>query len=203
MGLSDIVHIPNAIDHEECHIVFDPECREPSVVSMSHYQDWKGCDDAVRALTLLHESHPYVKITFFGIPLRDDNLPSWIDYYQQPSREMLVKDIYNRHAVYLAASWSEGWGLPPAEAMACGCAFVGTKIGGFMEFSKHMETALLSPPRDPESLYRNLVSIIDDPGLRKSIQKAGTSKIREFNWGSSTEKLETWMHSLLNANADN
>jgi glycosyltransferase involved in cell wall biosynthesis len=113
---------------------------------------------------------------------RGPEIPNWIEYHQNPSQPFLIDGIYNASSVYLGASIEEGWGLPPAEAMACGCAFVGTDIGGFREFARSGRNALLSPARDPRALAANLVALSDDPSLRARLQRAALDTIGAFTW---------------------
>lgn len=196
LGATNIVHIPNAIDHNTFQILNSMETRKPSILSLYHKAEWKGVRDAVSALQLLHESHPEIPVTFFGSPKRGSDLPSWVNYVRNPSQTALV-NLYNTHAIYLGASWTEGWALPPAEAMACGCAFVGTDIGGYKDYAQHHNTALLSPPRDPTVLFENLLKVVEDDDLRHSLQVNGHALIQKFTWKQSGYLLEQWLESEL------
>jgi len=94
---------------------------------------------------------------------------------------------------YLSPNWAEGWHLPPAEAMACGCAVVSTDIGGVRDYAEHEKTALLSPPGDPEALTKNLLRLLEDDNLRIQLAKAGHKRIQEFTWDRSTDLLEQFL----------
>ena len=107
----------------------------------------KGSHDGIRALEMAKRQAPQLAAVLFGVSARPKNLPPWIEYFSQPGIEELVGDIYNGSSIYLCPSWTEGWHLPPAEAMACGCAVVSTDIGGVRDYAEHGVTALLSPPR--------------------------------------------------------
>ena len=128
----------------------------------------------------------------FGAQPRGPEIPDWIDYFNNPSQDALVRDVYNQHAVYLSASLAEGWALPPAEAMACGCAFIGTDIGGFRDYASDGDTALLSPPRDRDAMLQNLVRITEDAELRARIQRRGTENIQQFTWVAAGSALEEY-----------
>jgi len=200
LGADDMIHIPNALDHNRFRVCTATESRPLRVVALNHFADWKGTSDALVALEMLHDSHPEVGISLFGTPSKPSKLPLWIRYYENPSQEVLVREVYNGHAIYLGASWTEGWALPPAEAMACGCAFVGTDIGGYRDYAIDGETALLSPPKDPAALYRNLLRVVEDPKLLRRIQERGTEYIQEFTWERSGRAMEDWLLSLRTKN---
>lgn len=91
----------------------------------------------------------------------------------------------------------EGWGLPPAEAMACGCVFVGTDSGGCRDYAINNETALLSPPRDQKSLLDNLCRVIENRELRRTLQERGTAFVRTFTWERSGAALEQYIHDVV------
>ncbi len=135
---------------------------------MYHENPSKAFPDALAALCAFHELYPDIPVTIFGVGERGAKIPPWITYHRDPSQEELVR-IYNSGTVYLAASRFEGWALPPAEAIACGCAFVGTDIGGFSDYAVHEETALLSPAGNPEGLLAK-----PDPGHDRSDSPGAT-----------------------------
>ena len=190
IGANDMVHIPNALDHNVFRVHQAITDRKPSIVSLYHGSDWKGVGDALIALHRLHEVYPEIPVTFFGAIPRGSDLPRWIRYIRKPQQSVLVRDLYNGHSIYLGASWAEGWALPPAEAMACGCAFVGTDIGGFRDYAIDGQTALLSPPRDPHALFQNLCRVVEDSDLRHTLQHQGQEFIQQFTWDRSGMALE-------------
>jgi glycosyltransferase involved in cell wall biosynthesis len=197
MGAARMRHIPNAIS-ERFRVMRPPEDRPLSVALLNGGGvKWKGGADALKVLERLHNRHPDVPVTMFGLRRRGPEIPAWIDYYQNPSQDDLVRLVYNNNRIYLGASWAEGWALPPAEAMACGCAFVGTDIGGFRDYAIDGETALLSPPKDREALYRNLCRVIEDAGLLRRLQRNGTANIRQFTWERSGALLEQYLYDVI------
>lgn len=195
LGVSNLIHIPNAISHETFHCTEPLWGRPPAIVSMYHSGRQKGAKDAVAALQMIHDCYPTVPISFFGVEPRNRGLPDWAQYVQNPSPTALVT-LYNAHSIYLGASWNEGWALPPAEAMACGCAFVGTDSGGCRDYAVQEETALLSPPQDPVALFRNLVRVVEDGDLRLMLQSNGQAHIQNFTWERSGTALEGWMMKI-------
>lgn len=191
-GATDIVHIPNGIDFKHFQ-QSKPFERPASIVSIYNYGAIKGSHDAILSISQLHAVHPEVPVTFFGTKSHGPDLPHWVRYFENPTQEFLIRKIYNEHAIYVGASWQEGWALPPAEAMACGCAFVGTDIGGFRDYAIHCQTALLSPPRDPNALFSNLLKVVEDETLLRKLQIQGHTYIQRFTWKRSTDQLEEYL----------
>lgn len=190
-------HIPNGIDHRRYRILTPIDSRPKQVCMLYHSANWKGSADGVRALELARQRHPDLRAVLFGTPPRPRWLPAWIQYRRNPPQEELVRDIYNRSAVYLCPSWTEGWHLPPAEAMACGCAVVSTDIGGVRDYAVDGETALLAPPRQPELLARRLIEVLDNDALRQRLARRGVDRIAEFTWERSASVLEAWLGGVL------
>jgi L-malate glycosyltransferase len=182
--------IPNAIDHD-CFKIIEPLEQRPTRVSMMFSRhEVKGVADGIRALELARQACPDMQALLFGICDRPDSLPAWIGYVKNPPQSVLAGEIYNKSKMYLYSSWLEGFYLPAAEAMACGCAIVGTNIDGVRAFAEHEKTALLSPIKEPEGLAANLLAMLNDDELRMRIARAGRKRILEFTWAHSSDLLE-------------
>jgi glycosyltransferase involved in cell wall biosynthesis len=193
LGADDMRHIPNAIDRDRFKLTRPLDKRPLSILTIYHRSEVKGVTYAIKALEMVHQRHPEVAVTMFGTEPAGPEVPTWIRYVNSPSQEALVEELYNGHAIYLGASLLEGWALPPAEAMACGCAFVGTNIGGFRDYAIDGETALLAPAKDPQGLCDNLCKLIGDPDLLRRIQEAGMSHLKRFDWDRSVSEFEEYL----------
>lgn len=189
LGATDMHHVTNGLDLSRFRLTRPLEGRPMRVATMNHAEPFKGVPDALAALALFHEARPEVPVAMFGTMERDSNVPDWIEYHRNPSQSFLIDGIYNASSVYLGASVEEGWGLPPAEAMACGCAFVGTDIGGFREFAVRDHNALLSPSRDPTALADHLVALADQPARRLEMQRNALDHISSFTWDRAGSEL--------------
>lgn len=183
-GATDVHVVPNGLDHSRFRVLTEPEARPVSILALFHTDERKGISVALDTLSEVHRLHPEVPITMFGVARRAARLPDWIRYVQLPSPDELV-ELYNSHSIFLSSSYVEGWCLPAAEAMACGCTFVGTDSKGPREFCESGVSALLSEPGDVSALVQNLQRVIVDPSLRREIQKNGTDRIRAFTWERS------------------
>ena len=193
LGARDMRYIPNGIDFHRFRVTNPPDQRPNHILSIYHDAKFKGVSDALAVLKKYHEQFPEVPVSMFGVPHRVDEMPDWIAYCENPPQTELVNHFYNVGSIYLGASLAEGWALPPAEAMACGCVFVGTDIGGFREYAIHNDTALLCPAGDREGMLRNLVAVTEDGELRHRLQKRGTEYIRQFTWGRAGTALEQYL----------
>ncbi|MGC1784327.1 MAG: glycosyltransferase family 4 protein [Acidobacteriaceae bacterium] len=183
-------YIPNGLDFAQFGVDVDPAKRSPEhVLMMYHLLDWKGSQDGLDALKRARQSIPGLRASTFGVPVAPKGLPDWIDYHRCPPQAKL-RELYNQAAVFVAPSWNEGWGLPASEAMMCGAAVAATDIGGHREFAIHEQTALLSPPKNPDALAANIVRLMSDDPLRIKIARQGHENIQRFTWDKAVEQLE-------------
>jgi glycosyltransferase involved in cell wall biosynthesis len=189
--------VPNGIDHSTFRVVAPVEDRPKRVAMLYSEWAWKGADDGIRALELARVKEPGLRAVLFGAPRRPASLPGWIDYRRDPAQDELVNDVYNDSALYLCPSLAEGWHLPPAEAMACGCAVVSTAIPGVRDYAIDGRTALLAPPANPEALGARLVRLLGDERLRLRLAAEGNLMIRRFTWDAATDALEDWMKETI------
>ena len=98
------------------------------------------------------------------------------------SREELVR-LYNTAQLLVSPSLYEGFGLPAAEAMACGTPVVATTAGAFPEVIETGVSGLLVPPGDATSLADAIEQVLDDSRLRRRLGQAGRQRIVDhFSW---------------------
>lgn len=200
---SEISHIPNALNFEIFRLTENIGDESKRIVMQFNKNIFKGSLDGINALKLAKKEYPKLKAVLFGTSLRPNDLPSWIEYVQTPSQKELVEEIYNKSSIYLCPSWSEGWHLPPAEAMACGCALVSTDIGGVKDYAINEKTALLSPLKNSEMLAENLINLLEDDNLRLKLAYEGNKNIKQFTWEKSSKRLEELFNSFKKSHSSN
>lgn len=109
--------------------------------------------------------------------------------------------MYNRAAISFSPSLTEGWALPPAEVMACGCALVCTNIGGHADYSFENETALLVGPKNINEMVEKISMLLNDVSLRKRLAQNSRSLITSnFSWNKNVQKLQEIFYKALEKN---
>jgi glycosyltransferase involved in cell wall biosynthesis len=104
------------------------------------------------------------------------------------SRDDLVRE-YNRAAVFVSPSLYEGFGLPAAEAQACGAPVVAARAGALPEVVADGETGLLVPPADPPALADAIQRLLADRRLAGQLGAAGRSRVRErLTWARTADR---------------
>jgi glycosyltransferase involved in cell wall biosynthesis len=184
------VLIPNGLDFSRFGLDVPPQNRDRHrLMMLYHTYEWKGSADGMEALSIVKGEIPDLQVTLFGTPEAPRELPDWISYHHKPEQRKL-RELYNQASIFVAPSWTEGWPLPPAEAMMCGAALAATDIGGHKEYAIHGRTALLSPARNPAALAENLSLLIRDDDLRVRVASQGHDFVQQFTWSRAVESLE-------------
>lgn len=149
---------------------------------------WKGFADGIKVFEKVRKQYPDVTLVTFGSE-RENGIPSYAEHHKNPSNSALRK-IYNSCDIFLFPSWSEGFGMPPMEAMACKVAVVTTNVGAVCEYAVPGETAMVSEPKDIESMAENIIRLIKNKDERDLIAEKGYNYIAPFTWGKAANKLE-------------
>ncbi len=173
------------------------------VCLMHHNYDWKGFQDGARAFSLAKSRGAPVELVVFGGKLEQPEplfreMGFECEYHYRPLGKRL-REIFSSCDIYLCPSWHEGLGMPPMEAMACGCALVTTDTGGCRDYALPGKTALVSAPHDVEALAKNLAALANDESLLTRLAMQGRQKIQEFNWERNCETLAALFKQSLEA----
>jgi glycosyltransferase involved in cell wall biosynthesis len=189
-GIPDVVHVPNGLDHGVYRVLRPVEGRPPRVAMAFTPREIKDVETGLSALERARAAVPELEAVLFGVAPRDPRIPDWVEYRRNPSTRELVDEVYNGSAAFLCSSRVEGFGLPGAEAMACGCAVVTTDCGGVRDYAEHAVTALMAPPGDAALLAEHLRRVLTEPALRASLAAAGAARARTLTWERSASILE-------------
>ena len=88
-----------------------------------------------------------------------------------PKNDSEIIKILDKCICFISTSTSEGFGLPPLEAMARKCIPIVVDAGGTATFCFNLYNCLISKPNDIESLKNNINLIFNNDKLRKRIEE--------------------------------
>ena len=165
-----------------------------------HSSPIKGVQDGLKAFEIARTIYPDIRLVMFGTRKPRSGLPQDVEFHENPPQEML-REIYGSCDIWLFTSRLEGCGLVPMEAMACQCALVTTNVGAIPDYAIPGETALVSPPGDPEALAKNLIRLLAGESELRRIAWAGYKHIRQFTWERSARQMEKLFEEILRQHA--
>lgn len=98
---------------------------------------------------------------------------------------------YRRATLVVVPSVFEGFGLPAAEAMACGTPVVATRVGALPEVLATGGGGLLVPPGDPLALAKGITTLLEQPQTRAEMGARAPSRIEAaYSWAHIAERTE-------------
>ena len=102
--------------------------------------------------------------------------------------------LYSLAQAFVFPSHDEGFGLPPLEAMACGCPVV---CSGGAPVENCGSAAVTCDPRDRASIASAVSLLLDHPDIRKEKVEAGYRKAAEFTWEKAAHKTEAVYRAVM------
>jgi glycosyltransferase involved in cell wall biosynthesis len=98
-----------------------------------------------------------------------------------------LKALYEGAQAFVFPSLYEGFGLPPLEAMACGCPVAASDVPAVRAVAG--DAALLFDPLSPPSIAAALRRLLDDAALRDDLRERGRARAALFTWDATAQAL--------------
>lgn len=96
-------------------------------------------------------------------------------------------ELYSRALAMVYPSRFEGFGLPPLEAMACGCPVVTCRATSIPEVCGNA-VLYLDPADERGSLVDALTRIATNPDARRTLVDLGLARARQFSWPAAARR---------------
>ena len=188
--------IHDGVETELFHPMEDVQTEPESVLFVGNSEDRnKGIVYLLRALSLLRSETPFHLTVVHrpgskGAPklVQELGLHGRVTFLENLTSEELGR-AYNRAQVVVSPSLYEGFGLPAAEAQACGTPVVATTAGALREIVEDGVTGVSVPAGDAEALAAAIRTLLEDPARCRTMGDAGARRIRErFSWRRTAEE---------------
>lgn len=132
--------------------------------------------------------------TFANIGLNENLLNENIIFTGYLTDEEL-RDAYNEAEIFIYASLFEGFGIPPLEAQACGCACIISNITSLPEV--YEDSVEYFNPNSVESIKDKIEEVINNQEKIRKLRELGLKNSTRFSWDTSTFKLESIIKKLV------
>ena len=100
--------------------------------------------------------------------------------------------LYAGARLFVYPSLYEGFGLPVAEAMACGAPVVSSNASSLPEVAG--DAALYFDPRDVDAMTGAIRQALDDRALCVDLRARGMAQVRKFSWEQSATELKRYLN---------
>lgn len=191
--------VPNSVDTEQFYAPRRSRQATPTVGMLYSSIPWKGCDISLKAFAIAQQRIPNLKLAAFGTTLPSETLPlpANAEYTCQPEQQRL-REIYSNCDVWLCGSWSEGFHLPPLEAMACRCPVVSTAVGGSVDVIEAGVNGYTVPVGDADGLAQRLFEVLErSPEDWQTLSDAAYQTAVQYTWDDATIKFEAALQTVI------
>jgi glycosyltransferase involved in cell wall biosynthesis len=100
-----------------------------------------------------------------------------------------LRALYESAACLVFPSRYEGFGLPPLEAMACGCPVLAAPSGAVPEVCGDAALWFETAEGTARKLTAALTRLLEEPGLPDRLREAGLARAAAFTWRRAAQAL--------------
>lgn len=190
----DSIYVQNGIDQYVFSFKTKPMNEKPRVLVVGDNLEIKGITPILEALKPIQN-----KITLVRMFSEKD--PSCESYKMPDMTQQEIADVYASCDILVSGSQKvEGFGLPPLEAMASGCAVVTTNNGGNSEYIKNNINCLVYDYGNKEQLRLCVESVLNSKETYDKLTTAGLETAEQYKWYKAIDTLENYYLSLASTN---
>jgi glycosyltransferase involved in cell wall biosynthesis len=166
----------------------------PYLLFVGTLEPRKNVAGVLRALALLRDTIPHHLVLVGKRGWNSDPIFSLIENLDLGDRVHHVGFIpqhgdlahfYSAAAALMYPTYYEGFGLPLAEAMACGCPVIASNVSSVPEVVG--DAALTAAPDDIEALAQHLHHVVHDHELSEDLRRRGLERAPLFTWPRCAE----------------
>jgi glycosyltransferase involved in cell wall biosynthesis len=194
--------IPNSVDPRQFFAPARAKQPVPTVGFLYSTVSFKSLEVTLAALDVVKRRLGQVRGIAFGSERLSSRLPlsSWIEFHHLPPQDH-IRLLYGSCDVWLCGSSSEGFHLPPLEAMACRCPVVSTRVGGPMDIIQAGVNGFLAQIGDWNELADKTIEVLESsPDSWLKMSNAALATALSYSWDNATELLEAALRRISQCN---
>jgi glycosyltransferase involved in cell wall biosynthesis len=107
-----------------------------------------------------------------------------------------LRALYECAASFVYPSIYEGFGIPPLEAMTCGCPVLVSRAASLPEICG--TGAAYCDPHDPDDIARQLYLLLSSKSARDELRAAGLARARQWTWAKAACRLDEVISNSIN-----
>lgn len=159
------------------------------VLAVSSLNPNKNFAGIAKAMSLLHRPDFDVVIAgglFPKVFPGTVELPSWIKHVGYVSDAQL-RALYEGAGCFVFPSFYEGFGLPPIEAMLCGCPVIVSNVASLPEVCG--SDAVFCDPTSAQDIANAVERLMGDAELKQKLATAGRARAALFTWDAAAKRV--------------
>jgi glycosyltransferase involved in cell wall biosynthesis len=175
----------------------------PFIMYVGRPQPHKNLNRLVQSFAEVQKTRPNLKLVLVGKKdLLYEHLESFVKDQQIQNivftgfvSEGQLRWLYEHTAAYVFPSLSEGFGLPPLEAMEHGAPIVSSGTTCLPEI--YGDAAHYFNPTDVIDMANKIDDVLSDSDLRKELIRKGKTQVKKYSWRRMAEQtLEVYSKAL-------
>ncbi len=95
--------------------------------------------------------------------------------------------LYSNASLFVYPSLMEGFGIPPIEAMQCGCPTLTSNTSSLPEVVQHSE--MMFDPKDIDQIVEKSVRVLREAAFREDNIRKGMENAKRFSWRKSAQQI--------------
>lgn len=97
--------------------------------------------------------------------------------------------LYSNATLFIYPSLYEGFGIPPIEAMACGCPTIVSNTSSLPEVCNN--ASIYFNPEDINEISSTIINVLKDNQIQEDLIQKGYENCNRFSWDMSASKVYT------------
>lgn len=103
--------------------------------------------------------------------------------------------LYNLAQILILPSFYEGFGLPPLEAMACGCPTIVSNCSSLPEVCG--DASIYVNPYAIHEIRDAIIRVMNDQALKSKLIERGYEQIKNFDWAQTAQQYRVLFENLM------
>ena len=175
----------------------------PILLYIGRIAKYKGVNDIIKAYQIAKKEIPELNLIMGGKPdfYMEKTYQEWKQKYKDINfvgfiSEKEIPTYFSMGDIFVTYSYaSEGFGLTPIEAIACGTPVICSSMIAYKEVLK--DHAILVPPKNPKQLAKEIVNLLNDDSKRQSLIDQAQKFIKRYTWDEVGKKLEVLYQKFI------
>ena len=165
----------------------------------------KNLESLMHAFSYFYRLHPEVKLVLAGREdvfyerlkkeLDEIDVPNEAVHFVMNPSDAKLRQLYENATLYLFPSKSEGFGLPPLEAMQLGVPVAAARTTSLPEILG--DAALYFSPDDLEEMVDVMEQVLENAETRELLRKKGKKQVKKYAWSDMAAATQSIYKQII------